>query len=38
MMDAGRAYQRQAIELVTICRLFIEACHEEAQYDAVLKE
>jgi hypothetical protein len=34
----GRAYQRQAIELVTICRLFVEASPEDDQHDAKFKE
>ena len=34
----GRAYQRQAIELVTICRIFVEVSPEEDQHDAKFKE
>ena len=34
----GRAYQRQAIELVMICRLFVEVSPQEDQYDATFKE
>lgn len=34
----GRAYQRQAIELVSICRLFVESSPENDQHDAKFKE
>ena len=34
----GRAYQRQAIELVMICRLFVEVSPQEDQQDAQFKE
>lgn len=33
----GRAYQRQAVELVVICRLFLEVCPQDDQHDAKLK-
>lgn len=38
MMDAGRAYRQQAIELVEICLLFVDLSSQEAQYDALFKE
>jgi hypothetical protein len=34
----GRAYQRQAIELVMICRLFVEVSPGEDRHDAKFKE
>ena len=34
----GRAYQRRAIELVIICRLFVETSPQEDQYDTRFKE
>ncbi|KAH9169794.1 hypothetical protein EDB89DRAFT_2231094 [Lactarius sanguifluus] len=37
-MDAGRAYQHQALELVTLCRLVMDVCTQAAQYDVLLKE
>ncbi|KAI9456028.1 hypothetical protein BJY52DRAFT_607568 [Lactarius psammicola] len=37
-MDAGRAYHHQALELVMLCRLFVDVCPQEAQHDALLKE
>lgn len=33
----GRAYQRQAIELVTICRLFVEVSPQDDEHDATFK-
>ena len=35
--NTGRAYQRQAIELVNICRMFVEASSQEEQHDATFK-
>ena len=34
----GRGYQRQAIELVTICRLLVEASPEDDQHYAEFQE
>ena len=34
----GRGYQRQAIELVMICRLFVEISPQGDQHDAKFKE
>ncbi|KAI0251689.1 hypothetical protein BJV78DRAFT_418061 [Lactifluus subvellereus] len=36
--NIGRAYQRQAIELVNICRFFVEASSQELQHDATFNE
>ncbi|KAH9054700.1 hypothetical protein EDB87DRAFT_1425447 [Lactarius vividus] len=36
-MDVGRAYQHQALELVTLCRLVMDVCPQVAQYDVLLK-
>jgi hypothetical protein len=35
--NTGRAYQRQAIELVNICRVFVEASSQEERGDTMLK-
>ncbi|KAH9023738.1 hypothetical protein EDB85DRAFT_304679 [Lactarius pseudohatsudake] len=37
-MDTGRAYRRQAMELVMACRLLVEISPQEAQHDALFKE
>ncbi len=34
----GRAYQRQAIELVVICRLFMQASPQSVQHDVQFKQ
>ncbi|KAI0263584.1 hypothetical protein BC834DRAFT_886455 [Gloeopeniophorella convolvens] len=35
--NIGRAYQRQAVELVNICRLFVEASPQTERHDATFK-
>jgi hypothetical protein len=35
--NTGRAYQRQAIELVNIIRVFEEASSQEERHDMILK-
>jgi hypothetical protein len=34
----GRAYQRQAIELVNICRTSVEAYSQEIRHDVIFNE
>ncbi|KAH9956002.1 hypothetical protein BC827DRAFT_819775 [Russula dissimulans] len=35
--NTGRAYQRQAIELVNICRIFVETPSHKERRDVILK-
>jgi len=35
--NTGRAYQRQAIELVNICRVFVGTPSQKERRDAILK-